>query len=112
MVAIAAHVAQMVPTEVESLAREQLLRTLLRERGPLELEEQQRRLNRRLLLLHPLQQRAVGGVDGIGREAQGGVVAAASDQLIDRRELVHRHAQAGWVLLVQPVELARGAREI
>ena len=87
VLAVAAHVAQVVAAEVQPLAREQLLGALVCERGPLQLEEQQRGLDRGLLLLHALQQRPVGRVGGVGGEAQRGVVAGAARQLLDPGEL-------------------------
>ena len=110
MVAIAPHVAQVVAAEVQVLAREQLLGTLLRQRRPLQLEEQQRRLDRGRALLRLLQQCAVGGIGGVGGEAQGGICAGAADQLVDHGELLHRLLQAHSVERAELAGVARGER--
>ena len=104
MVSVAPHVVEVVPAEVELVGREQLIDSVLLERGPLELEEQQRRLDRRAALLRQLQQRPIVRIGGVGREAQRGVCARAPDQLVDRRELLHRLPQP---LGVELPELAR-----
>ncbi len=87
---------------------EQLLGALLRQRRPLQLEEQQRRLDRRLALLHQLQQRPVGRVGGVGREAQSRVGPGAADQLVDLRQLPHRPRKARAVQLAQLARVALG----
>ena len=68
--AVAAHRAQVVAHGVEAVGGQQLVGALVVERGPLELEEQQLRLDRGGALLHAREQRAVGGVGGVDREAQ------------------------------------------
>ena len=94
--------------EVQVPAAEQLLGALLIESGPLELEEEQGRLDRRLLLLDPLQQRTIGRVGRIGREAQGGVVAAAADEFVDLGQLGHRRGEARRVEPLEPAGVAPG----
>ena len=80
------------------------------ERSPLQLEEQQRRLDRGLLLLHSLQQRAVGRVGGVGGEAQRRVVAGATDEFVNRGELAHRLAQAIPIKVAKLSSVALGER--
>ena len=106
MLAVAAHVAQVMAAEVKALAREQLLGALVGQRRPLQLEEQQRRLDRGLPLLHLLQQRAVRRLGGVGREAQRRVVARPGHEIVDRRQLAHRLAQARAVELAEPARVA------
>jgi len=108
VLAVASHVSQVMAAEVQPVTPEQLLGALLGERGPLELEEQQRRLDRGLLLLHVLQERPVGRISRVGGEAQGGVIAGASDQLVDLGELAHRLPQAAAVELPQVSGVAVG----
>ena len=67
---VAAGRPQVVGAEVEPVAGEQLLGPVVVEGGPLELEEQQHRLERGPPLLDPLHQGAALGVGGVGREAQ------------------------------------------
>ncbi len=110
MLAVAAHVAQVVADEVEPLPPQHLLGAVVLERRPLELEEQQGRADRRLLLLNLLQQRAVGRVGGVGGEAQRGVVAGAADELLDRPELLHGVPQPGGIERVEPARVALGER--
>src|SRR3954469_3649492 len=93
---------------LEAVARGQLLRALFLERGPLEVEEQQRRLDRRTALLRELQQRAGGRLGRVRGEAQRGVAPGASDELVDRGELLHRLAQARRFELAELARVALG----
>ena len=79
--AVAARRAQVVAAEVQALGGEQLVGARVVERGPLELEEQELRLDRRRLLLDPLVERAAGGVGGVGREVQAGEGAGAASTI-------------------------------
>ncbi len=92
-----------------SLAQ-QGLDALLGQCRPLQLEEQQRRLDRGRPLLRLLQQRAVGGVGGVGGEAQRRVRAGAADQLVDHGELAHRLLEALRVERIELAGVARGER--
>ena len=60
--AVAARGAQVVAAEVEAVVREQLVDALVGERGPLELEEEQRRAERGRALLDAREQRAARGI--------------------------------------------------
>ncbi len=70
---IAADAAQVVPAEVKPVAGEQRLGSLLVERRPLELEEEELGLDLGGSLLHELQERSPGRVGGVGGKAQRGV---------------------------------------
>ena len=59
---------------------------------------------------HALQQRAVGGVGGVDREAQVRVGAGAAGELLDLAELAHRLDQAGAVELGELAGVALGER--
>ena len=96
---VAARGAQVVAREVQPVGREQRLGALVVERGPLQLEEQQRRLDLRAALLHALQQRAALRVGGGGGEGEHGVGAGAADQLLQRLELAHGGDEPGAVEL-------------
>jgi hypothetical protein len=104
VLAVAAHVMQMVAREIQSLALHQLLRALLGQRGPLQIKKKELRLDRRSLLLHALQQRTAGWIGRVGGEAQCGIRARAAHQVVDRGQLVHRLRQA------RPLELRHLAR--
>ena len=90
VVAVAAGAAQVMAAEVQALAGQQLLGALVAELRPLQLEEQQRGLDRRLLLLGVGQQRSPLRVGGVGGEGERGEVAPAGRQLLDLRQLAHR----------------------
>ena len=107
---VAARRAQVVAAEVEPVGGEQLLGALVVERGPLELEEQQRGLDLRAALLHALEQRAALGVGGGGREVQHRVGAGAADELLQRGELAHRRGEAGAVELGDLAGVGGGER--
>ena len=98
--AVAALHAQVVGGELEPLGGEQLLGAGVVHLHPLELEEEQFRLDRGGALAHHLHQRPVGGFLGVGREAQVGEAGGPAGQLRDCRQLRHRIAQ------VRAVELA------
>ena len=89
MRAIAAQVAQVMAAEVEAVGGQQLLGAGVVERGPLQLEEQQHRLNLSLLLLNALQQGAALRIGRVGRKSQASIGARATDQVVDRSELLH-----------------------
>jgi hypothetical protein len=97
--AVAAGRAQVVPAEVEVVMGEQLVGARVVDLGPLELEEQQLRLDRRRALLHPLVERAARRVGGVGREVQAAERAGARDDLLQPAELAHRLLEAGAVEL-------------
>ena len=99
----------MVAAEVEPLVLEQRLGAVVLERRPLELEEDQQRLDLRAALLHALQQRAALGVGGRGGEAQHRVRAGAADELLQPGELVHRRGEPRAVELADLA--AVGGRE-
>ena len=91
---IAPHRAQMVRAELEVGGGEQLVGTLIGHEVPLELEEEQRGLDRRSLLTGLLHQRAPLGVGRVEREAQHGVGARPSGQVVDGGQLVHGLGEA------------------
>ena len=108
VVAVAANVAQMVAAELQAVACEQLLHARIVQRGPLQVEEQQRRLDRRAALLGRLQECSVGRVGGVGGETQRSVGSGATDQVVDLRELPHRLAQPVAVELAELAGVALG----
>ena len=108
--AVAAQRAQVVADAVQAVGGQQLLGALVVERGPLEVEEQQPRLDRRAALLDLGQQRAVGGVLRVGGEAQRGVGAGAADELDELGELVRGGGQARPVELGDPAGVRLGER--
>ena len=108
--AVAARRLQVMATEVEALGGEQRLGALVVERGPLELEEQELRLDRRRVLLDPLVERAAGRVGGVGREVQAGEGPGARDDLLERPELGHGLDQARAVELGHVAGVALGER--
>ena len=88
--AVAARRAQEVARGVQAVGGHELVGALVVERRPLELEEQQLRLDRRALLLHALHERADLRVGGVDAEAQHRVVARARGELGDVHQLGHR----------------------
>jgi hypothetical protein len=80
--------------ELELGGREQLVHTVLGNEVPLELEEEQRGLDRRAELARLLHERAALGVRRVEREAQHRVRARAACQVVDRGQLVHGVGQA------------------
>ena len=74
---------------------EQLRRPHVGDGRPLELDEQQLGGDRRGALLDGLEQRAAGGVGGVGGEPQVGEGARPVDALVDRLELVGRGGELG-----------------
>jgi len=91
---IAASAAQVMAAEVECRLGQELLGPLVTERGPLELEEQELGLDLGRPLLHELEQGSPGRVGGVGGEAQRGVRARPSHQVLDLLELPHRLEKA------------------
>ena len=71
----------------EAVGLQQLLDARVVELRPFELEEDEPRLDHGRLLLDALQQGAVGGLRGVGREAQHRVGAGLADELGDLLEL-------------------------
>jgi hypothetical protein len=92
---VAADVAQVVAASLEAIRGEQLLGSLVVERGPLELEEQELGLDRRRLLVDARDERPVRRVVRVDREAQVCVVGRSADQIADDIELVHRVRELG-----------------
>ncbi len=103
---VAAHRAQVVAARVEAVGAEQLVGALVVDRGPLEVEEEELRLDRGRLLADPRDERAVRRVDRVDGEAQVRVVARAGDELGDRLELGHRLGEPG---AVEPGDVSRVA---
>jgi hypothetical protein len=104
MGAVAAQRAQVMARGLQPVGPQQLVDTVVVEGGPFELEEEQLGLDRRAELLHPREQRAVGGVGGVDGEAQHRVGARAAQAVDDRLQLGHGGGQA------RAVELADVAR--
>ena len=96
---VAAGGPEVVAGEVEALGGEQLVGAVVVERRPLELEEQQRRLDLRRALLQLLEQRAARRVGGVAGEVEHRVGAGAAEQLLHRLEVAHRGDEAGAVEL-------------
>jgi hypothetical protein len=97
--AVAARRAEMVAREVEPVCGQQLLRALVVEPRPLELEEEQRGLDRGAALLDLLEQGTARGVGGVLGEAEHRVGARAADALLDLAELLHGGHERGAVHL-------------
>ena len=97
--AVAADAPQVMPVAVQGGGGEQLLRAVVVDRGPLELEEQQQRLDLGGALLHELEQRSALRVGGVGGKAQTRERAGAPDQVVDRLELAHRGLETGGIEL-------------
>ena len=91
--AVAAQRAQVVRGEGELGGGEQLLGTLVRRRVPLQVEEQQLRLDRGAELARLLQQRSARRVRRVERVAQHRVRARAPAEVLDRGQLLHRLRQ-------------------
>ena len=89
MRAVTADRKQVVAAEVELVGREQLVRPLVGDLVPLELEEHERRLDRSAQLVGALHQSSALRVGGVEREPQNGIGAGAADEVLDRGELVH-----------------------
>ena len=96
--------AQVVARGLQAVGGQQLVRALVVDGRPLELEEEQLGLHRRGLLLHAREQRAIGRVGGVDGKAQHRVVAGAAEAVDDRLELGHGGGQ------LRSVELADAAR--
>ncbi len=96
--------------EVQTLGGEQLVGAVVLERRPLELEEDQPRLDGGPLLLHAREQGAARRVGRVRREVQHGVGADAADDLREPGELAHRLDQAGAVELGDAAGVALGER--
>ena len=88
--AVAALHPQVVATEGELVGGQQLLGLLVGDLVPLELEEQERRLDRRRALADLLHQRADLGRERVDRERERRVGAGAPGEFGDRLELAHR----------------------
>ena len=90
--AVAPRAVQVVVVAIERRGREQLVGAGVVDGRPLEVEEQEQRLDLGGALLDELEQRAALGVGRVGREPQARVRARAPDQLVDLLELAHRRA--------------------
>ena len=114
MGAVAADRAQVMAAEVEAIAGQQLLGAVVVEGGPLELEEEEHRLERGRPLLDALHEGAAVGVGGVGREPQLGIGRGPADELVDLRELTHRGGEACGVDLGEraPIGLGEGGGEL
>ncbi len=113
MRAVAPRGAEVVAYEREPVVGEQLVHPLVRQRGPLQLEEEHPRVDRGAALLDPLHERAELGIRRVHREAQAGVRPGLADQLGERRHLLHDLGQARGVELhdgAAPGLDARGQR--
>jgi hypothetical protein len=100
--------AQEVARRVEALGGQELLGPLVVQRGPLELEEDQLRLQASALLLHALEERAVGGILRVDGEAQRGEVARAAGQVGDGLQLGDGLGEPGPVQLGHAPGVALG----
>jgi len=100
----------MVRTERQLGVGEQRLGVVILERRPLELEEQQPRLDLGRPLLHEREQRPPCGVGGVGGEAQRRERARPADQLVDLGQLAHRRGEAAGVQLGEPAGVRLGER--
>ena len=108
--AVAAQRAQVVGGECELRGLEQLVGTLVRHEVPLEVEEEQLRLDRRAELARLLEQRAARGVGRVERVAQHRVRTRAPAEVVDLGQLVHRLGQLGHVQLGDTAAVALGER--
>ena len=108
--AVAARGAQEVARGVEAVGGHELLGAGVVDRGPLELEEDELRLDRRALLLHALHERADGRIGGVDAEAQHRVVAGARAELGDLLQLAHRCRERRRVELGDAAGVARRRR--
>ena len=106
--AVAAQRAQVVAAEVEPLGGEQLLGPLVRQQVPLELEEQQLRLDRRAQLARLLDQGAARRVGRVEGEPEHRVRARPAGEIVDRAQLVHGVGEAGGVELGHAAAVALG----
>ena len=105
---VAAQRAQVVARRLQPVGAQQLLDAVVVDGGPLELEEEQLGLHRRAALLHARQQRAVGRIGRVDREAQHRVGAGAAEAVDDRLELGHGGGQPRAVELADPAGVALG----
>ncbi len=110
MRAIAALQPQVVAAEGELGRGDQRLGLLVFELVPLEVEEQQRGLQRRQPLADLLHQRAHLGRERVDRERQRGVGAGAPGEVGDRLELAHRLGEPDGVELRHLPPVALGER--
>ena len=108
MGAVAAQRAQVVARRLQPVGAQQLLDAVVVDGGPLELEEEQLGLHRRGALLHARQQRPVGRVGRVDREAQHRVGAGAAEAVDDRLELGHGGGQHRTVELADPAGVGLG----
>jgi hypothetical protein len=92
---VAARRFQMVPIPGHGRVGRGALRRLVRHSEPLEVEEYELRSEHRARLLDPLQERAAGGIGGIGGEFQRGVRAHLACQLLDLLEFGDRLGELG-----------------
>ena len=99
MRAVAAQGGEVMAPALELGRGEQLGGALVVDQVPLEVEEQQRRLQLRRALLDALHQRPRLGRPGVDREAERGVAAGAPDEVGDLLQLAHRRGDGGGVEL-------------
>ena len=79
MGAVAPDAREVMAVALELVGGEQLISVLIVYCGPLELEEQEQRLDLGGALLHELEQRSAGRVGGVGGELEARVRAGAPD---------------------------------
>ena len=108
MRAVAAQRAQVVAAEVELAGRQKLLGPLVGQEVPLELEEQQLRLDRRAELLRLLHQGAPRRVAGVERKGQQRVGTGPAGQVADLGQLVHGVGEPGGIELGHLAAVALG----
>jgi hypothetical protein len=107
---VAAQGAQVVSAEVEPGGGEQLLRPLVRDEVPLQVEEEQLGLDRGgelPRLLHPGAALRVGRVERVAEDRVG---PGAAGEVVDRAELLHRLGELGRLQLRQAAAVAAGER--
>ena len=93
---------QVMAAEVHAVGGEQLIGAGVVDRDPLEVEEDESRLDRGGALRSVLEQRADRRVLGVGGEAQVRVVECSPDDLGEPTKALHRVAQARAVELADP----------
>jgi hypothetical protein len=106
--AVAARGAQEVARGVQAVGGEQLVRAIVLERRPLELEEDELRLDLRALLLDALQERAERRVGGVDAEAQHRVVAGPRRELGDLLQLGDGGGEGGGLEVAEAAGVAVG----
>ena len=110
MRAVAPQRAQVVPAEGELVEGQQLVGARVRQLVPLELEEEQERLDLGPQLAAALQQGAALRVARVEREREHRVGARAAAEVRDRAELAHGLGQLLALELADPAAVALGER--